>query len=135
MNSEYNLSDVHSCDAWTVEQSIDLDAAAVVATSVLNAGKIPGLHVYPFTWLDGEAEWPRRLEADRQLVKDPISLGIRAQKGEREGTLVIFGGGWADLSYVDLSTGYSLEENPGWGAPLQIDGYRELVNRFLTLFQ
>lgn len=103
-----------------MERVIDLDAAAATATSVIGACDIPGLRVEELTWLDMRSEWPRIFIADRRSVAEPFSLGIRALTGDRECTLVVYYGGWADISFVDVGKEFYLEETVGEEKPLDI---------------
>lgn len=115
---------------------IDLDAAAAVASSRIEAWRGPVVQVEPLTWRDAAQPWPQRLSTDRQQVIEPDSLGLRVRGGDQEGTLVVFRGGWADLTYVDLATSVDpVVEAVGWEEPLRLEDYGLLVDRFLGLFR
>lgn len=118
-----------------MERSIDLDSAVAVAASVLNSCDLPGFRVDAPTWLEGDSGWPRLFETVRETVNDPISLGIRAHRHDREGSLVLYGGGWADLSFADFAREHGFEDRVGWDEPLSVESYRELVARFVALFR
>jgi hypothetical protein len=63
------------------------------------------------------------------------SVGVAVRKHEREGQLVVFRGGWADLEY--WSGGASDEpviEAPDWDDWLDLSGIDPLLRRFAALF-
>ena len=89
-----------------------------------------GIEVSPPTWRDRDAPAAPFLTS-RDLVSSPDSLGVRLRKDTREGKLVIFDGGWADLSFVDGASGTTLVEAPDLS---DLEDVSRLLDRFGTLF-
>ena len=81
-----------------MERRIDLDAAARELECRAERARASGVTVDAITWRD-QADRPPTLKTVREEVSDPDSIGIRCTMGGREGSLVLFRGGWADLEY------------------------------------
>ena len=118
-----------------MERAIDLDEAAVTAALVVSACDLPGLRVEEFTWREMESGWPQVFVTDRRSIAEPFSMGIKATRGDREGALVVYYGGWVDISFIDVGKASYLEEAVGVEKPLDIAAYRDVLSRFLALFR
>ena len=88
------------------------------------------------TWRDDTQTWPRELATNRADVRDPDSIGVRCTKGDREGALVLFRGGWADLEFW---SGDAADEpvldHPGYPNALSLETLGALLDRFGALFE
>ncbi|MGX5682851.1 hypothetical protein [Schumannella luteola] len=117
---------------------IDVDAGAEVARAKLAAWARPGAVIGELTWRDASRGWPWVILTDRSAVVDPDSVGFTIDWGHRAGDLVLFRGGWCDLSFRDLETmSEPLIDAPGAHAgqpPLDLPAYGAVVDRFLGLF-
>ncbi|MFJ7280218.1 hypothetical protein [Kitasatospora sp. NPDC098663] len=93
-----------------MERVIDLDQAAAVIAERAERWLAAGLKVGQVTWRDETARWPRQLETDRALVRDPDSVGVLISgPGDAGLSVVLFRGGWADVDYFDgLDNGGSI---------------------------
>ena len=79
-------------------QPIDLDQVAPKLGELRSRWVSQGLTAGEFTWRDACASWPQAIVADRGLVAEPESLGITSAVADgREGHLIIWRGGWADV--------------------------------------
>ncbi len=76
---------------------VELDAAAREVEARRADWERAGFSVGPLTWRDEAAPWPQKLETDRNLVKDPDSVGVAIKRGDVEAAVVLFRGGWADV--------------------------------------
>jgi hypothetical protein len=117
-----------------VESRIDLDEAALVISRQIDNWKRVGIEIQPITWRDVGERWPYPLKTDRAEVIDPDSVGLALRKGEQEGELVLFKGGWADLRYWDGKSNQIIDEAPGWDDWMSLDDFERLLNRFAGLF-
>lgn len=118
-----------------MDQTIDLDGAAEVASSKVAAVTLPDVHIDALTWRDEDQERPQTLLTDRRSVVRPDSLGIQARRPSKEGSLVLFRGGWADLAFVDSDKSVEIVEAVGFDEPLNLESYGLLVERFFGLFE
>ncbi|MFE1877634.1 hypothetical protein ACFW9N_43495 [Streptomyces sp. NPDC059496] len=85
-----------------MERVIDLDQAAAVISERAARWLAAGLTVGQVTWMDATSPWPRQLETDRALVRDPVSIGVLISgPGDAGLSVVLFRGGWADVDYFD----------------------------------
>ena len=91
---------------------LDLDQVAAVLAGLRPGWREQGLVVRPFLWRDARGSWPQILHTDRGKVAEPESVGLTLTAADgREGRLVIWRGGWAD---VDLLAGGTVTtRNPG----------------------
>jgi hypothetical protein len=68
-------------------------------------------------------------------VAEADSVGVKVRKGEQEGRLVIFRGGWADLEYWSgRPSDESLTEAPGWDDWMDLSDIEQLLLRFAAFF-
>lgn len=95
-----------------MDRTIDLDQAAVEITRRRSGWESDGFAAGPLTWREEAASWPRKLETDRAKVIDPDSIGVRIDgPGQSEVSVVLFRGGWADLSALSCE-GILVMETP-----------------------
>ncbi|MFF2847504.1 hypothetical protein ACFVT5_14395 [Streptomyces sp. NPDC058001] len=84
-----------------MERVVDLDQAAAVIAERAARWLEAGLTVGEVTWRDEAAPWSQQLETDRELVRDPDSVGVLISgPADAELSLVLFRGGWADVDFV-----------------------------------
>ncbi|MFD5747982.1 hypothetical protein [Streptomyces sp. NPDC127033] len=84
-----------------MERVVDLDQAAAVIDERVARWLEAGLTVGRTTWRDEAAPWPPQLETDRELVRDPDSVGVRVSgPADTELGVVLFRGGWADVEFI-----------------------------------
>jgi hypothetical protein len=89
----------------TTPPSLDLDQVAGVLASLRSGWLGQGLTAGPLTWRDARASWPKPLATNRSAVFEPESVGITlTASGGREGRLVIWHGGWADVELLADAT-------------------------------
>ncbi|MGW1118334.1 hypothetical protein ACWD5B_14675 [Streptomyces tanashiensis] len=84
-----------------MERVVDLDEVAVVLADRARDWTSAGLDVGRVTWRDARAPWPQPLETDRDVIRDPDSVGV-VISGPAEAVLsvVMFRGGWADVDFI-----------------------------------
>ena len=91
--------------------SPDLDEVASTLTNLRPGWVAQGLTAGTLTWRDASASWPRPLLTNRSTVLEPESVGITLTAADgREGRLVIWRGGWADVDV--LADGTVTSRNP-----------------------
>lgn len=77
---------------------VDLDLAAQEMDARRNAWTEHRFEVGPLTWRDRARGWPWQL-VSREDATDPDSVGFRVRRGQAEGGVVLFRGGWADVEW------------------------------------
>jgi hypothetical protein len=82
-----------------VEHLVDLDDAAAEIERRRPVWAQQAVRLLATTWRDASEPWPQQLRADRMDVTDPDSLGIHLQYGNSEVFIVLFRGGWADVTF------------------------------------
>ncbi|HEX4454664.1 MAG TPA: hypothetical protein VH143_27580 [Kofleriaceae bacterium] len=119
-----------------MDSRVDLDGAALEITRRADRWRESGMTLGNVTWRDQADGWPPQLKTNRGDVRDADSIGIRCTKGDREGSLVLFKGGWCDLEYWsgDIAD-EPLTEAPGYNDWLTVESYGALLDRFFGLFQ
>jgi hypothetical protein len=119
-----------------VERRIDLDVAVREIEARAKLWRANGITVGDVTWRDQAEGWPWVLKTNRAEVRDGDSIGARCTKGDQEGAVVLFTGGWADLEYwsgdVDEEP---LMEIVGYGEWLSLESFGVLLDRFGALFR
>jgi hypothetical protein len=119
-----------------MENRVDLDQVAGLISRHAFAWKQSGLVVGALTWRDEAAPWPCPLREDRGQVAEPDSVGIMVRGHQREGRLVVFRGGWADLEYWGGGpSDMPVLEAPGWDNWMDLPGIERLLRRFASLFE
>jgi hypothetical protein len=119
----------------SLDDRIDLDQAAQEIVARTPAWRAAGIAVGEPTWRDASEPWPWSTKVNRSSVADPDSVGVRCTKGEQEGSLVLFKGGWADLEFWAGDDADVVVEAPGWGEWLDLKGFAALLDRFGSMFQ
>jgi hypothetical protein len=118
-----------------VERAIDLDA---VAAAVQRRGArwiARGMTVGQLTWVDGQTT-VNELTTHREAVRGDYSVGVRVRRGDEEGQLVVYAGGWCDLEFwAGRADCKPLAEAPGADEPLDMAGLEVVLDRFEGLFQ
>ncbi len=90
---------------------LDLDRVAAVLAGLRPQLMEQGLVVRPLLWRDARQSWPQTLHTDRGKVIEPESVGLTLTGPDgREGRLVIWRGGWADVDV--LAGGTVTTRNP-----------------------
>ena len=118
-----------------MENRIDLDAAARAIARRADSWRERGLTLGAVTWRDAADGWPWTLKTDRAAVRDADSVGISCTRGEQEGRLVLFKGGWADLEFWSGDVADEpLTDMVGFNDWLSIESYEALLDRFVGLF-
>jgi len=119
-----------------VEDLVDLDRAADVLAKRAASWRASGMIVGEVTWRDQGEGWPPKLKTDRDAVRDPDSIGVRCTKGDQEGEVVLFKGGWADSEYWSARAGAEpiLDASGADGEPLTVETYGNVLDRFFELF-
>ncbi|TQJ09240.1 hypothetical protein FB458_2350 [Lapillicoccus jejuensis] len=116
-----------------VRQRIDLDAAAEELRRRAASWRENGLHVGDLTWADGQTT-VHPVTTDRGAVRGDYSVGVAVRRGEREGILVLYGGGWCDLIVWSGRPGdAAVDEVPGWQDWLDLQAFSRVVDRFEAL--
>ena len=115
---------------------IDLDAAARMIEERRESWRQSGVTVGETTWRDQGEGWPPVLKTSRSDVRDADSVGVALSKGEQEGSVVLFSGGWADFLYWSGDPSDApVDEAPGWQDWLTTDTFGSLLDRLGDLFR
>ena len=102
----------------------------------LDRWRSAGLVVGPVTWRNPGEGWPPPFKTDRAQVTDADSIGIALRKGEQEGEVVLFKGGWCDFVYwTGEATVDPVQDVPGYPNEMTIDGYGSVLDRLAALFR
>jgi hypothetical protein len=118
-----------------MQSRIDLDEAARVVARRIGDWRRRGINATAVTWRDVGVPWPYPLKVNRAEVIEADSLGVALHKGDQEGRLVLFRGGWADMEYWSGDRGDEpLLEAPGWNEPMTLTDFEILLERFAGLF-
>lgn len=119
-----------------MDNQIDLDDAAQEIAQRREAWLRRGLHVGKTTWRDQGDGWPPVIKTSRDEVKDADSVGVSLAKGDQEGSIVLFRGGWADFSYWSGAPADApIDEAPGWNDWLTVRAFGQLLDRLADLFK
>ena len=117
-----------------MEQVINLDDAAAAIGRRIPTWRLRGLTVGAVTWADGQT-FDHEITPDRQRVRGDYSVGFRVTRGDEEGGLILYAGGWCDLEYWSGDAASDpVVDAPGWTAPLDLPGFERLLDRFDGLF-
>jgi hypothetical protein len=118
-----------------MESRVDLDQVAGLISRHAIAWEQAGLVVGALTWRDAAGPWPYPLREDRGQVAEADSVGVMVCKDEREGQLVVFRGGWADLEYWSgRPCDEPVTQAPGWDDRMDLPDIEQLLRRFADLF-
>lgn len=118
-----------------METLIDLEAAAAVIENRRAFWKAMGIEASETTWRDQGRGWPPPIVTDRRSVLDPDSIGVELRKGEQEGSVVLFKGGWADFLYWDGESRTVVDDAPGWEDSLDLTRFDGVLDRLTSLFR
>ncbi len=117
-----------------MEQVLDLDAVAVAIERRAAHWRAAGLSVGPVTWADGQL-FGHALTTDRGQVRGDYSVGVRVTRGDEEGQLVAYAGGWCDVEYWSGEPGARpVLEAPGYNDWLDLSRFEAVLDRFESLF-
>ena len=83
---------------------LDLDQIAAALARLRGGWESQGLTAGPLTWRDARTPWPQPFRTDRSLVSEPESVGLTLAAGGRDGRMIIWRGGWADIQLLADST-------------------------------
>jgi hypothetical protein len=112
-----------------MEVRIDLDEAAQLIEERREAWQRRGILVGDATWREA-GEWPWVVKTSRSEVEDADSVGVALSKGDQEGSVVLFRGGWADFVYWSGDpSDEPVMESPGWQDWLTIESFGVLLDR------
>ena len=70
-------------------------------------------------------------ENDRSQVTSADSIGISLGKGEQEGEVVLFDGGWCDFVYWDGRAEEAVQETP---EATTVERFGEVLDRLAAMF-
>lgn len=113
---------------------IDLDAAAQEIRRRSEHWRALGHDVGAITWADGQTT-VHKVTTDRSQVRGDYSIGVHVTRGEQEGFLVLYAGGWCDLLYWSGDAADEpVDEAPGWEDRLDIGRFNQVLDRFERLF-
>jgi hypothetical protein len=117
-----------------MEHLIVLDAAVKPMLMRIDAWQQDGFTVEGPTWRESDG-WPQRISPERATIADPDSVGVRLWRGAKEGSVVLYVGGWADVEYWsgDENDDVVLEA-PGWIDPLTVETFAGLLDRWRSYF-
>jgi hypothetical protein len=117
-----------------MEQLIDLDAVAEALARRLPRWRSSGLTVGPLTWADGQTAI-HQVHADRAAVRGDYSVGVSLSRGDEEGELIVYAGGWADFTYWSgRPDEAAVQETPGWDAALDLSRCEAVFDQMERLF-
>lgn len=123
----------HTCLMRTV---IDLDVAVREIERRAEGWREAGFAVGPVTWRDQGEGWPASLKTERGAVADPDSIGVKVRRGDQEGSVVLFKGGWWDVEYWSGSTSSEpVMEAPGYPDGLTVQEFGRLLDSFTDRFR
>ena len=116
---------------------IDLDLAAEQITACGAAWEARGLHVGELTWRDQFRTWPDQVVAGRAQASEPDSVGVKVTRGDEEGQVVLYDGGWADVEYWagDVANDAVCEVAGDYDEPLTQGGFASVLDGFGARFR
>ncbi|WAX55708.1 hypothetical protein M6B22_14325 [Jatrophihabitans cynanchi] len=109
---------------------IDRHAAADEIRSRLDSWRAKGFVVDPVTWADGQTT-VNPITTDRNAVRGDYSVGVKARRDGAEAQVVLYSGGWCDLSFWSGNPEDDpVDEAPGWEDRLDLEGFARVLDRF-----
>jgi hypothetical protein len=114
-----------------METRLNLDVVAAGIRERVPNWEGRGQEVGPITWRDGGS---RELTVDRTDVLEPDSVGVLVRTNGQEGQLVMYRGGWAEISFCDSEKNDEVIEVIGWEDWITLDAVGSVVDRFGCLF-
>lgn len=119
-----------------MDDVIDLDLAALEIEQRSVAWRRSGISVGDLTWRDQSGDWPPTLKTDRSDDADRDSVGVQLHKGQQEGEVVLFKGGWCDLAYWSGdSEDDPIQDAPGYPNNMTIKSFGEVLDRLAAMFR
>lgn len=86
------------------------------------------------TWADDQTT-VSEITTDRSRVRGDYSVGVTAERGDEQGAVVLYAGGWCDLEYWSGDTNSEpVVEAPGWNDWLDLEAFERVLDRFESLF-
>jgi hypothetical protein len=115
--------------------TVDLDIAATELMRRVTEWRSAGFVVADPTWRDQGDGWPPQLKTDRSPVVRPDSIGVAVRHGIQEGEVVLFDGGWCDVTYWSGNPeAEPYQAAPGHPGGLTVDGYADVLDSFIRRF-
>jgi hypothetical protein len=114
-----------------VADVVDLDVAVGEVERRAAAWWQSGITVGSVTWHETSEGWPQPFKTDRSQVNSADSIGISLRKGEQEGAVVLFEGGWCDFIDWDGDADEVLQDAP---EATTVKQYRKVLDRLTALF-
>ena len=119
-----------------MDNVVDLDDAVLEIERRVATWRRAGLVVGPVTWRDQGEGWPPSFKTDRTQVKDADSIGIALRKGEQEGEVVLFKGGWCDFVYwTGEASDEPVQDAPGHPDQMTVESFGPVLDRLEALFR
>lgn len=120
----------------SMEDTIDLDVAVWEIERRRDAWRSAGLTVGPVTWRDRGEGWPPVLRTDRTQVGHPDSIGVAVRKGDQEGEVVLYEGGWCDFLYWSgTEIDDAIQDVPGYPGGMTIVEFGTVLDRLAQRFR
>lgn len=110
---------------------MDLDVAAGEVERRATVWRQSGITVGSVTWRETDEGWPQAFKTDRSQVTSADSIGISLRKGEQEGQVVLFDGGWCDFIYWDGRAEETVQDAP---EATTVERFCEVLDRLAALF-
>jgi hypothetical protein len=118
-----------------VDEIVDLDAAVGQVVDRIPMWASAGITVRPVTWRDQGGGWPPPFKTDRSEVIDADSIGVFLEKGQQEGEVVLFKGGWCDYVYWTGETDDDpVQDAPGYPDTMTVEGFGAVLDRLTAEF-
>lgn len=119
-----------------VDDVVDLDSAVNEIVRRLDRWRDAGLVVGPITWRDQGEGWPPSIKTERAEVSDADSVGITLRKGEQEGEVVLFKGGWCDFVFwTGEASNDPVQDAPGFPNEMTVERFGAVLDRLADYFQ
>lgn len=118
-----------------MDDVVDLDLAASEIERRAASWRRSGISVGDVTWREQGEEWPPTLKCDRSQVVDADSIGVQLRKGQQEGEVVLFKGGWCDFAYWSGELDDEpTQDAPGYPDTLTVESFGSVLDRLASLF-
>ncbi|MGH9164784.1 MAG: hypothetical protein ACRDZW_04625 [Acidimicrobiales bacterium] len=118
-----------------MNEVVDLDVAVQRVAERMPLWASAGITVRPVTWRDQGEGWPPPLKTNRSEVMDADSIGVVLKKGEQEGEVVLFKGGWCDYVYwTGEIDDEPVQDAPGYPDTMTADGFGQVLDRLTAEF-
>jgi len=118
-----------------VQDVIDLDVAVLEIERRVRVWQGAGIDVGAITWRDQGEGWPPPFKTARAQVLDADSIGAVLRKGDQEGEVVLFKGGWCDFVYWSGRASDEPEQDaPGYPNEMTIEHFGAVLDRLGRCF-